>query len=227
MALVLIVLLLLGQAEINTDYELAMWEGTLGLSFMPVLLGLAILIISISGTLVSGTRFVNKGLTEGDKSHNPIWGVLIWFIPFYGLYKAFVMGRSIERATGTETNTTSKLFLGFVVSWILGVVSEASSRTDLEPQTFFLTSLLLFALVAVIWFYMAFQTYFYLNELRQFTLALNNVERVSLETGLASEPSTKSDDVIEHEIQKFCTNCGQRRSLGSKFCGECGSPFEG
>ena len=109
------------------------------------------------------------------------------------------MGRSIERATGTETNTTAKLSLGFVVSWILGVVSDAFSRTDLEPQTLFLTSFALLALVTVIWFYMAFQTYFYQKEVRQFALAFNSVERESFETGVASKPSHKNDDVIGHE----------------------------
>lgn len=226
LGLFLIILLLLSQAEISTDYELAMWEGTLGLSLMPALLGLAILIISISGTLVSGTRFVNQGLAEGEKSHNPIWGVLLWFAPIYGLYKAFVMGKSIEKATGSETSTTSKLFLGFIASWLLGVVSEASSRTDLDPLTFFQASLLVLFLVSATWFYMSVQAHNFLRGLRVFSSALESVEQKSLEINVASLPTPEGEEAKETMAGKFCTNCGQKRSLGSKFCGECGSSFE-
>lgn len=227
LGLVLIILLLLGQAEVSTDYELAMWEGTLGLSLMPALLGLAILIIAISGTLVSGTRFANQGLAEGEKSHNPIWGVLFWFVPIFGLYKSFVMGKSIEKTAGSETSTTSKLFLGFFVSWLLGVVSEASSRTDLDPQIFFQASLLMLFLVTATWFYMSVQAHSFLRGLRVFSSALESVEEKSVDIIVGSLPAPKSEETEEMGASKFCSNCGQKRSLGSKFCGECGSSFSG
>lgn len=227
LAFFVIVLLLLSQVEISTEYELAMWEGTLGLSLIPVLIGLAILIVSISGTLVSGARFVNQGLVEGEKSHNPLWGVFLWFVPIYGLYKAFVMGKSIEKATGSEASTTSKLFFGFFVSWLLGVVSEASSRTDLYPQTLFQASLLMLFLVTATWFYMSVQAHNFLRGLRVFSSALESVEEKSVQSNVGSLPFPKSEETEEMGASKFCSNCGQKRSLGSKFCGECGSSFSG
>ena len=225
LAFFVIAALFLSQVEVTTEYELAMLEGSLGLSLIPVLIGLAILLISISGTLVSGTRFVNQGLTEGEKSHNPIWGVLLWFVPIYGLYKAFVMGKSIEKATGSETSTTSKLFLGFFVSWLLGVVSEAASRTNLDPQSLFQASILLISLVTATWFYMSVQAHSFLRGLRLFSSALESVEEQSLEINLASLPTPEGEEAEQTMAGKFCTNCGQKRSLGSKFCGECGSSF--
>ena len=179
LAFFVIAALLLSQVEVTTEYELAMLEGSLGLSLIPVLIGLAILLISISGTLVSGSRFVNQGLTEGEKSHNPIWGVLLWFAPIYGLYKGFVMGKSIEKATGSETSTTSKLFLGFFVSWLLGVVSEAASRTNLDPQSLFQASILLISLVTATWFYMSVQAQSFLGDCGSFH-RLSRVSRNSL-----------------------------------------------
>jgi len=227
LAFFVIVLLLLSQVEISTEYELAMWEGTLGLSLIPVLLGLAILIISISGTLVSGTRFVNQGLAEDEKSHNPLWGVFLWFVPIFGLYKAFVMGKSIEKASGSEPNTTSKVSFGLFVSWLLGVVSEASSRTGLDPQSLFQVSLVLILLVTAIWFYMAVQAHNFLRSVRRFSSALESEERESLEIATTSVPIPDREDAEEKRASKFCTNCGQKQSLGSKFCGQCGSAFGG
>jgi hypothetical protein len=217
--------LLVSQVEVTTEYELAMLEGSLGLSLIPVLIGLVILLISISGTLVSGTRFVNQGLAEGEKSHNPIWGVLLWFAPIYGLYKAFVMGKSIEKAAGSEASTTSKLFLGFIVSWLLGVVSEAASRTNLDPQSLFQASLLLTSLVTATWFYMSVQAHNFLRELRLFSSTLKAVEEESLGNSVASLPAPEVKQAEERKVTKFCTNCGQKRVLGSNFCGECGSSF--
>jgi len=213
------------EASEKDDFDLGYWEGILGLSFLPVILGFLILFISISGALVSGTRYANQNLADGEKSHNPIWGVLFWFVPIYGLYKSYVMSRSIERAFAHEGRITKKLFTALFLSWVLGIVSEVSSRTIPDPRTVFLLALAILALITAVWFFMAIQTHGFLGDVRALAFALSGEGQIPTKSEKASHLAPKNEGVPEQSTQKFCTNCGGTRSLNSKFCGECGSPF--
>lgn len=225
LVLIMMVLSQFVEAAGKFDFDLAYWEGVLGLSFLPVIVGFLMLLVSISGALVSGTRFANERLRQGGKSHNPIWGVLLWFVPIYGAYKAYVMGRSIETASGSKSAITSKLLVALFVSWVFGLVSDGSSRTNLDPRTLFLVSLVMLALLALAWFYMAAQTHLFLREIRTLAAALDEDKQQEQEFEVDLQPSLRSDALAVDAPQKFCTNCGHVKGLNSKFCGECGSSF--
>lgn len=226
MVIVMMVLSQFVEASGNYGFDLDYWEGILVLSFLPAVLGLLILVISISGTLVSGTRLVNEDLAEGEKSHNPIWGLVFWLVPIYGIYKSYVMGKSIEKLSGSERAVTTKLFVALFVSWFLSIVSEGSSRTNLDPRTAFFVGLVILGLIAATWFYIAIQMHILLREMRSVTFFQEDVQGLSeqkIEHPL--KPFPKDEGVLASANHRFCTNCGQMRVLKSKFCSECGSSF--
>lgn len=196
-------------------------DGLVGLAALPMIFGIVLFIVSTSGALVSGSKFVNEQLGQGEKSHNPIWGALFWFVPIYGLYKSYVMGRSIERKTNSSSNVTAQVFSSLILGWLISAFTDASTR-DVDSPNWIFALVLGQSLVIVVWTYIGFVIHKFINE-------LEGLQKLS-DLGVSHPTHVVRDSVSAGALgarQKFCTKCGIERLGASNFCGSCGAEFLG